>query len=107
MREFVSGDEISEVDVVLLLDALDETDALRIRHGIGKRLRKTAIAWKFHDAQLLKLVGTEVGLEIIQSRFAGRKHVVQVVFVPRNVINLQSDPFVLLPANLVLRRQVW
>ena len=90
VRELVSGDEIREIDVVLLDDALDETDALRIRHGVRKGLSKIPIARELHDAELLKLVRAEIPLEIIQSCFAGGKHVVDVVLVSRDVMQSNS-----------------
>src|SRR5579871_5702122 len=105
MPQLVRGDEIREVDVVLLHDALDKTDSLRVRNRVGKRLRKAAIPRKLHDPELLELIRAEVRLKIVESGLGRLQHVVEVVLVSGGVINLQVYPLVLLAPNPVARCQ--
>src|SRR5215469_10816823 len=106
MSEFVCGHEISEVDVMLLHDSLDEPYPLRIGHSVRKRLRERTIAGEFHDPELLKLVGAEVRLKVIQARLRRRQHVVDVVVMPRYVIDLQIHTLVLVAPDLILAREI-
>src|SRR3984893_17935217 len=82
---------VGEVNISWLLHTADEAYALREGNGVGKRLGEGAVAWKLEDSILAELKGTEVFLVIGEASFRGGDHIVHVVSVGGDVINLNRD----------------
>ena len=102
----MSGDEVGEVDIVLFFHAGDETHALGIRNGVGKRLRELAVAREFDDAELVELIGAEAFVVVVEAGLGGLEHVVEVVFVAGRVKDLQIDVFVFFLLHLVAAGEI-
>ena len=91
VAEFVSGDEVGEVDVGRLQDAADEADAFGVRNGVGEGLGESAVARKLEDAVLRELVGAVDALIVVEAGAGAGEHVVDVVGVGGIVVDLEGD----------------
>src|SRR5580658_6526622 len=89
MGQLVGRYVVEQVEIVRFFQALDEADAFGVGDGVGKRLREAAIAREFEDAELLKLVGAEIFIVIVQAGFGRCDHAVEIVFVAWLVIDLE------------------
>src|SRR5271168_5428751 len=83
--------KIGEVDVSGLLDAADKSDSFRERDSIGEGLGKGPVARKFENPILTELEWAEVLLVVGKAGLGSGDHVVHIVGVGRDVIDLNSD----------------
>ena len=85
------SDEVGEIDVGGLFDAAYEADALREGDGVGEGLGEIAVAGELQDAVLAELEGAVVFLVVGQASFGGGDHVVDIVGVGGDVVDLDGD----------------
>src|ERR1700730_2796874 len=82
---------VGEVNISWLLQTADEAYALRERNRVGKRLGEGAVAWKLEDAVLAELKGAEVFFVVREASFRGGNHIVHVVSMGGDEIDLNGD----------------
>ena len=103
VAEFMGGDEVSEVDIGRLFDALDEADRLGVWDGVGEGLGERAVARKLEDAVLGELVGAVDALIVVEAGAGAGQHVVDVVGMRGVVVDLEGDVAVRPVVDLLLR----
>src|ERR1035441_1991953 len=91
MSELMRGDEVSQIDIVLVDNASDEADTFGVRNGVGKGLGEIPVARELHDAVLRELVRAVMRLVIDETGPRGGQHIVEVVSVGRVVVALEVD----------------
>src|ERR1039458_6356008 len=91
MSELMRGDEVSQIDIVLVDNASDEADTFGVRNGVGKGLGEIPVARELHDAVLRELVRAVMRLVIVETGPRGGQHIVEVVSVGRVVVDLEVD----------------
>ena len=89
VRQLMCGYKPGEIDIVRTLQPTDKADALRVGNGIGKRLRKAAVARKLDDAELVELIGAIIPGVVIQTGLGRANHLIQIVSVRGQIIDLQ------------------
>src|ERR1035441_5236664 len=91
MSELMRGDEVSQIDIVLVDNASDEADTFGVRNGVGKGLGEIPVARELHDAVLRELVRAVMRLVIVETGPRGGQHIVEAVSVGRVVVDLEVD----------------
>src|SRR5258707_9494784 len=84
-------DKVGEVNISWLFQTADEAYALRKWNRVGKRLGEGAVAWKLEDAVLTELKGAEVFFVVGEASFGGGDHIVHIVDMGGDVIDLNGD----------------
>src|ERR1039457_2349875 len=87
--KFMCGYKPGQVDVFRSRKPADETDLFRVGNRVGKRLGKGAVAGKLDDAVLVELIWSVVVCVVIQARLGRLHHLVYIVGVGGQVIDLQ------------------
>ena len=93
VRDLVRGDVSDEIDLlvtVFIPEVLDETDALRVGHGVRERLREARVGGELEDPCLAELVGREALAEDREGGFHRIQHPLHVVIVRGMVIDRES-----------------
>src|SRR5271166_4214221 len=91
MAEFMGCDEVGEVDISRLHHALDETDGFRVRNRVSERLREGAVAGKFEDSELRKLIRAEDAVVVVEAGARTGEHVIEVIGMVRIVVDLKRN----------------
>ena len=83
-------DKVSEVNISWLFQTANEAYALRERNRVGKRLCEGAVAWKLENSILAELKWTKVLFLVGEASFGSGDHIVHVVDMGWDVIDLNG-----------------